>query len=98
MPGQSSNNAWQRMLPTLATFVITILTIACLYWARPVLIPVAVAVLLSFMLAPAVVALQRRHVPRTPAVLTVVTFAGILLAGALWLVGSQLMQLVSELP
>ena len=70
--------AWQRMAPTLATFVLLVLAVACLYWARPVLIPVAVAILLTFMLGPAVSLLQRRGLSRTPAVLIVVTFAGIL--------------------
>jgi predicted PurR-regulated permease PerM len=86
------------MAPTLATFVLLVLAIACLYWARPVLIPVAVAVLLTFMLGPAVTLLQRRGLPRTPAVLIVVTFAGIILGGALWLLGSNLVQLLAELP
>src|SRR5207302_1428551 len=72
--------------------------VACLYWARPVLIPLAVAILLTLMLAPAVNALQRRRVPRTPAVLIVVVVAGALLTGAIWLVGSQLVQLLAELP
>ena len=56
------------------------LAIACLYWARPVLIPVAVAILLTFMLGPAVGWLQRRGLPRTPAVLMVVGLAAVVLA------------------
>src|SRR4051794_23539761 len=98
MAALHSTSAWQRMAPTLASFVIFVLAVACLYWARPVLIPVAVALLLTFMLGPAVGLLQRRGVPRTPAVLIVATFAGMVLAGALWLVGSQIAQLVAELP
>src|SRR5205823_19345 len=90
--------AWQGIAPTLATFVTVLLAIACLYWARPVLIPLAVATLLTFMLGPAVTWLQRRGLPRTVSVLSVVGVAGVVLAAALWLVGSQVVQLLGELP
>jgi len=86
------------MAPTLATFVLLVLAIACLYWARPVLIPLALAVVISFMLSPAVALLQRRGLARTPAVLVVATLAAIVLAGVLWIVGSQVVQLLAELP
>jgi len=58
------------VLYILATFT---LIIACLYWARSVLMPVALATLLTFLLNPVVSALQRTGVlSRTPAVLLVV--------------------------
>jgi predicted PurR-regulated permease PerM len=91
-------SAWQQAMPRLATFAFFVLVVACLYWARPVLIPIALAVLITFMLVPAAAALQRRGVPRTPAVLVVVCLATIVLGGALWLVGSQVVQLIAELP
>src|SRR5262249_5437398 len=89
---------WGGGFPPLATFAFFVLVVACLYWARPVLIPIALALLITFTLLPAVVALQKRNVPRTPAVLIVVCFATLVVGGALWLVGSQIVQLVSELP
>src|SRR5213082_2815239 len=98
MTPRNQSVAWQRIAPTLATFAAVVLAIACLYWARPVLIPLAVATLLTFMLGPAVTWLQRRGLPRTPSVLAVVGVAGVVLAAALWLVGSQLVQLLRELP
>jgi predicted PurR-regulated permease PerM len=91
-------SAWQQAIPRLATFAFFVLIVACLYWARPVLIPIALALLITFMLVPAADALQRRRVPRVPAVLIVVCFATIVLSGALWLVGSQVVQLIAELP
>src|SRR5437868_3948221 len=93
-----ARSASPRLLTTLATFVLLVLSVACLYWARPVLIPIAAAVLVTFMLGPAVTALQRRHVPRSAAVLIVIMAAGLLLCGAVWLVGSQVVQLLAELP
>jgi len=43
-----------------------------LYWTRVVLMPVAVAVLLTFLLDPVVSRLQRLRLPKTPAVILVV--------------------------
>ena len=42
-------------------------SIAVLYFAQEVLIPLALAVLLSFLLAPLVIHVERRRVPRVPA-------------------------------
>src|SRR5438552_12171375 len=96
--GARARAVWPPLLTTLATFVLLVLSVACLYWARPVLIPIAAAMLVTFMLGPAVTALQRRHLPRSAAVLVVITGAALLLCGAFWLVGSQVMQLLAELP
>jgi predicted PurR-regulated permease PerM len=90
--------AWLQMLPTLATFVLLVLVIGCLYWARPVLIPTALAILLAFLLSPVVTWLQRRGLPRGGAVLVVVILAGLLLSGIGYLVGSQVVQLATDLP
>jgi len=98
MGALQNTSAWQRMGTTLATFVVVVLTITCLYVGRGVLIPIAVALLLTFILSPAVTALQRWGVRRTPAVLITVVLAGVALAGAVYLVGSQMVQLLAELP
>jgi predicted PurR-regulated permease PerM len=67
-------------LSSWVTFAGCVLVVAVLYWAQVVLVPVSLAVLLTFVLAPPVVWLQRR-IGRIPAVLTVVilvfTFAGL---------------------
>lgn len=59
-----------------------VLVVAVLYWAQAVIVPVCLAVLITFVLAPPVAWLQRR-VGRVAAVLTVVTlvFTGLGLAG-----------------
>ena len=64
------------------TFAGGVLVIVVLYWAQAVLVPIALAILLSFVLAPPVNWLER-WVGRVPAVLVVVTlvFAGLGLAG-----------------
>jgi predicted PurR-regulated permease PerM len=74
------------------------LIIACLYWAKAVLIPVALAIMLTFLLNPVVRALRRRGLPRTPAVLLVVILAFSVVGGIGWTVTRQLTILAYELP
>lgn len=73
-----------------------VLVAATLYWAQKFIIPLTLAVLLTFVLTPVVALLQRRGLPNVPAVLLVVVLA--LLAG----VGSgltlQAKRLAGELP
>ena len=79
------------------TFAGGVLVIAVLYWAQAVLVPFALAILLTFVLAPPVTSLQR-WVGRVPAVLVVVTlvFAALGLAG--WGLTRQMDYLVEDLP
>jgi predicted PurR-regulated permease PerM len=72
--------------------------IGSLYFAREILIPIALALLLSFVLAPFVLMLQRAGAHRAVAVATVVgiTFAAVLGIGLL--VASQVSDLAAELP
>jgi predicted PurR-regulated permease PerM len=44
-----------------------VLVIASLYWAKAVLIPLALALMLTFLLQPIVAALHRRRLGHTPA-------------------------------
>src|SRR6266478_8321187 len=75
-----------------------ILVVASLYWAQKVLIPLALAILLTFILTPLVVGLQRRGLGRTFAVGVVVLFAFALLGGLGWVVTAQTRGLVTEIP
>jgi predicted PurR-regulated permease PerM len=83
------------LLYVLASFV---LCVASLYWAKPVLMPVALAILLTFLLNPVVSALQHRGLPRTPSVLLVVVLVFSLVGGIGWTVTQQLIALAYELP
>ncbi|MGI8977721.1 MAG: AI-2E family transporter [Pirellulaceae bacterium] len=94
----STTTAWQRISPTLATLAILALATGFLYLARPVLIPTALAILITFMLGPVVLFIQRRGVPRVPAVLAVVAAAGLIAALLAWLFFSQTIQLADDLP
>jgi predicted PurR-regulated permease PerM len=62
------------------------------------LIPLALAILLSFALGPLVTWLYRRGLPRVPAVLTVMLLVTILIAAFVSLVASQLTHLAQQMP
>jgi predicted PurR-regulated permease PerM len=79
----------------LATFV---LVVAILRFAQDVLLPVAFAVLLAFLLSPLVVRLTRAGLPRTLAIIVTVTVAFVGIGGIGWLVTAQAIGLVRELP
>jgi predicted PurR-regulated permease PerM len=69
-----------------------------LYFGREIIIPIALAILLSFVLAPLVGLLQRVRIPRGLAVVSVVViaFASIFAMGSL--LANQLAQLAGDLP
>jgi predicted PurR-regulated permease PerM len=79
-------------------WVIVALVVAGLYWLQGVLIPVALAVLLTFLLSPVVGTLQRRGLGRVPAVLVTVLLTLSLLGGVGWVLTRQLVTLADELP
>ena len=50
---------WQRALVALSATVVGTALVAVLYWARSIFIPISLAILLAFVLAPVVARLQR---------------------------------------
>jgi predicted PurR-regulated permease PerM len=74
------------------------LVLALLYFGRAVLLPLALAVLLTFLLAPLVTGLQRRGLPRGLAVVGVVGAAFVAFAIIGWVVAWQATSLVDTLP
>jgi predicted PurR-regulated permease PerM len=75
-----------------------IASVAILYFAREVLIPLAVAVLLAFALAPAVTWLERLRVGRIAAVLIAVATALAVLGTIGWTVERQFVEVAEKLP
>src|SRR3954447_25475358 len=69
-----------------------------LYFGREILVPIALAILLSFVLAPLIVLLQRVRIPRGLAVVSVVIIAFALIFAMGSLLATQLTQLAGELP
>src|SRR5450755_1560612 len=83
---------------TLQTALASLIGITVLYLAREVLIPIALALLLSFLLAPPMVRLQRWGLGKTFAALLVValSFSGLLFV--CWVGFGQAYNLSLELP
>ena len=82
----------------LGTVLLAVVVVAALYLAREVLVPISLAVLLSFVLAPLVRLLRACYAPRFVAVMFAVllAFAAIFGLGALMV--SQVNQLAQDLP
>src|SRR4051795_5668442 len=82
----------------IATLAVGVTVVAALYFGQEVLVPIVLAVLLSFILAPVVDLLQRWRLGRVvPVIAAVVVALGVTLAlGSV--VGVQVAQLATDLP
>jgi predicted PurR-regulated permease PerM len=72
--------------------------IAALYFAKAIFLPLALAILLTFLLAPAVRLLRSWGLPKPPAVVLVVAFAFTVILAVGALVGQQATKLAQNLP
>jgi predicted PurR-regulated permease PerM len=84
--------------PRLITVAASAVVIAALYLARGVLVPFALAVLVSFLLAPLVLRLQRWRFNRIVAVVTVMLLVFVASGATSWLVAGQVREVTSKLP
>lgn len=73
------------------------LAIAGLYFGRQIFIPIALALVLSFLLTPLVGLLEKIRLGRVPAVLAVLVFCFALTAGLAWLVAGQLLDITGHI-
>ncbi len=94
MPSLPAHVALSRLL-TLVTFALVIVT---LYLAQAMLLPLALAILFSFLLSPLVSRLEHWGLPRIPAVVAVVAVAFAGLATMIVVFSAQLVQVTYELP
>ena len=92
----------QSSLPSLgargSSVLAVVLAIAVLYFAQEVLIPLALAVLLSFLLEPLVRQLERLGLWRVLATLIVVLLGFGAIGSVLWIAGNQAISLAAKLP
>jgi predicted PurR-regulated permease PerM len=84
--------------PGIGGFLGAALLVAILYWAQAVFIPVALSILLTFLLAPVVSRLQRWGINRALSVTFVVLLTVLLLGGTIWFGAMQIRNLADELP
>jgi predicted PurR-regulated permease PerM len=82
----------------LMAVLVTATVIAMLYSAREVFIPIALAVLLSFLLAPAVRQLRRWRLGRAPAICLTVLLAFAAIAGVVVVIAEEVTSLAEQLP
>lgn len=82
----------------LLSLAVGVVIVAALYVAHEVLVPIALAILLSFMLAPVVRLLRRARLGRVPAVVLAVALALGIIVSLGGLIGTQFSQLLSDLP
>src|ERR1700760_1757327 len=75
-----------------------VLILAAFAWAKEFLLPLILAILISFLLAPVVSRLERWHFPRAVAVLSVVAIAFALIGGLCSTLSLQALDLVNSLP
>ncbi|MCF3651347.1 AI-2E family transporter [Synoicihabitans lomoniglobus] len=94
MPSVLSTKAGHRLV-SLATFV---LVVAVLHWGREVILPLALAGLIVFLLTPLVVRFHRFGMPKALAIISAVLIAFSVLATVGGFVVWQLADLVAELP
>ena len=78
--------------------VMAAIVVATLYFGQPIFVPLALAILLSFGLAPLVEFLRRVRFGRVPSVLVSVLFAFFMIGMLGSYIGTQLGRLAAELP
>ena len=87
-----------RRAQTTDTIIIGVAVIAGLYFGRDVLVPMSIAVLLSFVLVPVTDALSRLRIGRVASVLIAVALAFAILGILGAVIGRQAAQLSENLP
>lgn len=84
--------------PPLRMLALFTLVVAIGYFAREVLLPFSLAVLLSFLLAPLATRLQRWGLGRIGGVVVSVALAFAVLGGLGWVIGRNILDVASQLP
>jgi predicted PurR-regulated permease PerM len=72
--------------------------VAALYFARDILIPLAFALTLTLILAPAIAWLRKLHIGRVPSVFLVMLALMCAAGGVGWVMANQLIEVANELP
>lgn len=82
----------------LLSLAVAVVVVGALYFAREVLIPITLAVLLSFLVAPIAAFLRRWHFGRTGSVVVAMLLPLVVLVGLGAVIGTQVSALVQEVP
>lgn len=91
----------RKLVPLFAALAVSVLILsisAILYLGREIFVPFALGILLSFVLAPIVIALQRINVPRWLAITSAILGATLAILLMSVFIASQMAGLATELP
>lgn len=88
----------RRGLLTEEPLILLTLALLALYFARAVLIPLAIALTLNFLLTPAVMQVERARVRRFPAVLLILVISFTIVGSVGWIVARQVIAVINDLP
>ena len=88
----------RRGLLTNEPLILLALVLLALYFAREVLIPLAMALTLNFLLTPAVIFFEKLRLKRVSSVVLVVFIASAVVGGVGFIVARQLIGVVNDLP
>jgi predicted PurR-regulated permease PerM len=99
-PGTSGTNSSVPDLPVTAVEITLVgfIIVVALYFGQAVFVPLALAVILSFVLAPPVRVLRRLGLPNSPSVILVVVLTFAVFFGIGTLIAQQVASLGQELP
>ena len=86
-----------RELLQLFILIFSLAAIAVLYLAKTVVVPLALAILFSFLLSPLVTLLERIRLPRLLAVIVVILAAGMVVGTIAWTVFNQLVSVTDNM-
>src|SRR5688500_6305054 len=92
IPNETAKPSWMLTLASIAVVV------AALYLAKGLLVPLTLAVLLSFLLSPLCDWLERRWLGRIPAVLLTAILGFTVLGIATWTAADQMARLAPKIP
>lgn len=82
----------------LLSLAVGVVFVSALYFARDVLVPITLAVLLSFLVAPIAAFLRRWHCGRVGSVLLAMLLPLVVLLGLGTIIGTQISALIQEVP
>ncbi len=97
MPALPPANTNEK-ISSLLSILMILIVVAVLFFAKEIFVPLALALLFSFLLAPLVTRFERWRIPRVPAVLLSVGLALAVVVGVGWLVVNQVLDLTYQLP
>lgn len=97
-PPASAARVGGRTPPGYEAVIVGAIAVAALYVGRDIFVPLALAILLSFVLSPIVLRLRGWRVGRVPSVIVTVVFAFAVLFGIGSVIGRQVGHLAENLP